>query len=102
MLVISAGCGTTPAPPAHTGGEVEPASADERQILDRLNSWTSDQTVGSIAVHAEPPYFAASGSTCRWLVLTRPTGGSSRRLACQKGSRWFYAPEVLVAPISAP
>lgn len=97
------GCGGGPAPgPKHTGGRQEPASPAEQQILDRLDDWTGDQTIAGVTVQAEPPYFAASGATCRRLVL----GGKERRLACDNdpGSPggWYYAPDVLVAPAAVP
>lgn len=102
LTACLSGCGGgPPSGPKHTGGRQEPTSPTEQQVLDRLDDWTGDQTIGGVAVHAEPPYSAASGATCRWLEL-----GSQRRLACKNDPAavggWYYAPDVLVAPAAVP
>jgi hypothetical protein len=91
--------------PTHTGGRAKPRSDAERQILDQVETLPSGQakTVGGVVVQAEPPYFSASGSVCRWLVLTPKSGGGDRRrLACKDGTAWFYAPSVLASPGNEP
>lgn len=98
-------CGAPPPAPAHTGGREEPSSPTEQQILERLDDWTGDQTIGGLRVHAEPSYHAASGATCRWLTLGS-SGSATRRLACKNEPSavggWYYAPDVLVAPAAMP
>jgi len=109
LAAMLVGCGGTPPPPKHTGSHQQPNDDVERQVLDRLDDWTGDQTIGGVRVHAEPPYFAASGSLCRWVELQTGTAPARRRLACKEGGAdpavvggWFYAPDVLVAPAPIP
>jgi hypothetical protein len=84
------------------GGVVEPASESERRLLGLLDTMPAGkpQTVGSLIVVADAPYFAASGRPCRGLTLT-PEGKreSGRRVACKEEGKWFYVPNVLMAPV---
>lgn len=99
LALACAACGSAPPPqPLHAGDKAEPRSDTERDVLGQLDGWPAGQakTVGGVKVVAEPPYVAASGSTCRWLQLEGQKG-AERRLACQdrEGTPWFYAPSVL-------
>lgn len=103
LLVASfaCACGSPPSPgPLHAGDKAEPRSDAERTVLGQLDGWPPGEakTIGGVEVVAEPPYMAASGSTCRWLQLEGPKG-AERRLACKdrESTPWFYAPSVLTA-----
>lgn len=86
---------------ASGGGRVEPTSAAEQEILKQLESLPSGKqaTIGGVVVVADPPYFAASGRTCRRLLMTLRGGGPGhQRLGCKDGASWFYAPDVFATP----
>lgn len=87
-----------------TGGRVEAGSDDERRILAQADALPAGEktTVGSLAVVADEPYFAASGRTCRWLTVFTGKVGGDRRLACKDQRGWFFAPDVLGPPLDAP
>ncbi|RLB53483.1 MAG: hypothetical protein DRI90_21105 [Deltaproteobacteria bacterium] len=90
---------------ANGGGRVEPTSVAEQEILKQLESLPSGKqaTIGGVVVVADPPYFAASGRTCRQLLLTSRGGGPGRRrLGCKDGASWFYAPDVFATPTIGP
>ena len=98
LLMALGACAPASGPgPAHAGGKAEPKSDVERDLLTQLDDWPAEgsKTVGGVKVVAEPPYIAASGSTCRWLTIEGE--GESRRLACKDrdDTPWFYAPSVL-------
>jgi hypothetical protein len=87
------------------GGRVEPTSVAEHEILKQLERLPSGQqaTIGDMVVVADRPYFAASGRTCRRLLLTPRGGGPGRhRLGCKDGASWFYAPDVFATPTTGP
>lgn len=103
-MALAVGCGSPEFAPNNPGGRVEAADDDERHILaeaDRLPVG-KETTIGATTVVAEAPYAAASGNTCRWLVLATKGGAGTRRLACNDGSGWFFAPDVLGPPIEVP
>jgi hypothetical protein len=98
------GCGPAEVAPQNPGGRVEAADDAERQILAQAEGLPAGQktTVAGMTVVADEPYHAASGNTCRWLSISAGNGTGARRLACSDGASWFFAPDVLGAPIEVP
>ena len=81
----------------YSGSKVEPSSSDETALLEKLDSLASGSKarVGGLTVVADRPYFAASGRTCRRVVISSGgRGGDRSRLACKDGEAWFFAPDV--------
>jgi len=114
VLVLACGCGGATPPPDRqaeldardVGTTVEPASEDERRVLEQLPELVPGKrvTIGSLTVVAERPYPAASGRTCRSVTLT--ASGQKRsprpRLACSEGGsgEWFFVPDVFAEPVT--
>jgi hypothetical protein len=103
--ILIAGCGGAAAAPQNTGNKGEPGSKAEQLALGAVEGLApgASSIVGDLELRAEPAYSSASGRLCRWLLLTpRGRGAARRRLACKDGAAWFYAPDVLAAPVGAP
>ena len=86
-------------------GTAEAASPSEEKVLAALDAWppAGRKTIDALEVIAEAPYAAASGKTCRRLIITttRPPKSSKTRLACQNGERWGFVPSVFLAPTAS-
>lgn len=99
------GAGPREPTPVVGDGTAEAASPAEEKVLTELDAWppAAKKTIDSLEVIAEAPYAAASGKTCRRLVMTstRPPRSSKTRLACQSGDRWGFVPSVFLAPMSS-
>lgn len=106
LLLVWAGCGASQEPSVYspensqkyTGTKVESASKDEAAVLQQVDKLVTGkrQKVGGVFVVADAPYFAASGRTCRSLLISSGANRAGRaRLACEDGSTWFWAPEVM-------
>lgn len=81
----------------YTGTKVPPASKDEQAVLASVDAFRTGKPkeVGDLVVVADAPYFAASGRTCRTLLIKRKGARDGRpRLACQDEDAWFFAPSV--------
>jgi hypothetical protein len=104
LSAVLASCATQPPISAResadandTGGSVPVTSAVERAVLrdlTRLPSGTPRRVIDATVV-AEAPYTAASDRICRQLHLTLgPSGRKTERLACSRGTGWFFVPEI--------
>jgi hypothetical protein len=104
---LALGCGGAnnehPAAADDRGGVVEPSSASERRVLELLDTLPAGKShrIGSHAVVAERPYFSASGRICRGLMFTGEKDRSEQRLACKEEGKWFYVPNIVMAPAGA-
>ena len=80
------------------GRTVSAQSDTERKVLAEAANLPSGiaRQIGDASVSAEPPYAAASGRTCRALVLTTAKT-SRRRLACAGQPSWFFVPDVFAS-----
>lgn len=102
---LAAGCGagarTRPesaavSPPS----AVAPGDDLERELLRRLPELPAEQPVAinDATVIARAPYFAASGRTCRALIIQGSGQGSGSearsRLACREDGDWFFVPPI--------
>lgn len=101
FAVLVAACGGSDPSPRATGTKVAPKSDVEREALIGLDDLREGEarSIAGVEIRAEPPYAAASGTVCRWLTMKSATV-ESRRLACKDGTSWFYAPDVLAAPVA--
>lgn len=86
-----------PGPAAPTA--IEPANEIEREVLQRLPTLAPEQpiTIDGATVSAAAPYHAASGRTCRSLVITGADRSARSRLACRDDAAWFFVPQVFQA-----
>ena len=87
-----------------SAGIEEPQNEFERELLRRLPELAPGEpaAIAGGEVVADRPYAAASGRSCRQLVLTPPGASStSFRLACLIDGAWALVPDVL-APSSPP
>jgi hypothetical protein len=86
-----------PGPPGPSA--IEPANETEREILQRLPTLAPEQpvTIDGAMVSAAAPYHAASGRTCRPLVITGADRSARSRLACREDAEWFFVPQVFQA-----
>jgi hypothetical protein len=78
-------------------GLVSPETQGERELLVRLSDVPVGQpvTFGSQVFIADAPYAAASGRTCRSVML-RPTeadGTVQVKLACEVAEGWAFVPD---------
>ncbi len=104
LSVLPIACSSTPKTSARdaadandTGRKLPPNSQSERTLLNELSSLPSgkERRIGNETVVAEPPYAAASSRTCRALhIAAGQPPGTSHRLACTDGARWFFVPDV--------
>lgn len=79
-----------------TGRQVAPAGESERAVLRQVPTLRSGtpQRIGDATVTAEAPYPAASGRTCRALLVTQASAAAKHYLACSNGKTWFFVPDV--------
>lgn len=79
---------------------VAPGDDLERELLRRLPELPAEQPVAinNATVVARAPYFAASGRTCRALIIQgsgQNSGSEPRsRLACREDGDWFFVPPI--------
>lgn len=76
-------------------GRLEPTSPGEKQLLERLDTLGSEETlaVDGSSVTAETSYWSASGNECRRASFV--SGNERReRLACRDEAGWFFVPDV--------
>lgn len=85
-----------------TGAKMLPADEAERRLLAALPQMppSSPRRIGERTITAGVPYEAASGRKCRVVHVARGNTGSSSRLACSDGARWFFVPEVFVGGVT--
>ncbi|MFW5740714.1 MAG: hypothetical protein ACOC1F_10165 [Myxococcota bacterium] len=83
----------------YTGNKIDPASDEEAALLRKVQGLVTgeQQVVGDLLVVADAPYFAASGRTCRALLIKRKGNRDDAitRLACEDDGVWFFAPRVM-------
>jgi hypothetical protein len=81
------------------GRRLSARNEGERELLRQLPSLpaNSARRIGSANVVARAPYTAASGRTCRALLVTLPSQPASDRLACSSGHDWFFVPDVFAS-----
>jgi hypothetical protein len=76
----------------------QPATAFERELLSvlpELEAGVRVEVAGGQVI-AERAYAAASGRSCRSLLITPPDAGLSRsRLACLVDGAWAFVPDVI-------
>lgn len=107
VICLLAGCGSSgqaSRPAASGAGVIAPRDDSERAVLRSLDSLATGvrRTIGNITAVAEEPYHAASGRVCRWVRMSfgHRSPGTERRLACKQGKAWFFALDVLAAPVA--
>jgi hypothetical protein len=106
ILLASASIGCASKPPTddqiwHEStlrpGLLSPETQGERELLVRLSDVPVGQpvTFGSQVFIADAPYAAASGRTCRSVMLrpTEPDGTVQVKLACEVAEGWAFVPD---------
>lgn len=100
QLALAIGCGAAAPPeaaiyhdPALRPGVVAAVEADETELLSRLASDDSTQTiiVGDRRFEVAASYHAASGRPCRSILTDR----GAPRLACRADDEWVFVPQVV-------
>lgn len=101
-IAIAAGCGSRNKKNIGEADKLDaatllPSNEAEQAVLSHLenNPKSESFSVQGARVHLGAPYFAASGAECRTVTIEAPS--SSGKLACRKGDRWFFAPQVFSA-----
>lgn len=104
LLLAALACSSAPTPSARdvvdandTGRTLAGNNDTERALLARVGKLPSGnaQQIGGASVVAQPPYVAASGRTCRALLIAAaPARPAQHRLACSNGESWFFVPDV--------
>lgn len=115
LLLLTSGC-NRPTDARHpedavateSGGRHEPASPEERAILERVADLPVNvrEKVGDRTLTASRTYHAASGYSCRTVTI-EDAQEQVHRLACGDDDGWFFVPDVyhqgvVVEPPSEP
>lgn len=109
VVLSSVACGPSQkAPPAEPGysvlvspGTSEPRDELERSILAKLSELPADaeSTIEGRTVIAGRVYAAASGRTCRSIIIHGDDKSPLRnRLACRMGEAWAFVPDAVRRP----
>lgn len=101
-LLVALGCAgaehqRADSPTPFEAASTRKASSSEQKVLRALDAMPAGKAtqVGDYSVVPEAPYQAASGRTCRKVMLSSQRSKiSDLRLACSDGTGWQFVPDV--------
>ncbi len=78
------------------GAHRAPSSEEEKRLLAALDELPPGQSenIGRANIAAGPPYFAASGATCRKTQISGSAELDGDQLACKDEQGWFFVPDL--------